>query len=457
MREIFTHNNIGDSLSAIQFNFSCLDIKLSNLQDFVINKLSGLRIDGIWDEGFSEILALSSNWESVKEQVHNTSAYWNNNNSTLVYTVPFPQGKSNTNTIKYWLNTFFPSSGYPTNHKISVIYYEWWKDPKLHVPSKRSRKRFGKLTSTNNVRINKINTAIFQKKPGGWELTADESLHEEKPCLLQLGGCEICWGRAYYAEPSVCIPQPIYYELECMDVDPEVEPSPCDLLGELDTIWDYPTDSLLLENSVLYQNTSSTDLSPYILEFNNSYNPNLELVAGNNVYQKYVNNSAQPLISNIYKVDRLFGFNTQHTYEYDSNTNTYTNVSVFSSMDLDFSDEDPINFPIQFKASDITSYIIGLGLKKILNQASIDCSFTITIETSWYRWVTNNISLSSTPYWHIGAEPGTSLGFTYNPQSGVPDSPENWALADTALGGGLSAYFGVFSDMMGQVKAVEIT
>jgi hypothetical protein len=455
MKEIFSYDNIGDSLSAIQFNFSCLDIKLSNLQNFVITKLSELRIDGIWNEGFSEILALSSNWQTVKEQVHNTSAYWNNNNSTVVYTTPFPQGKSNINTIKLWLNTHFPISGYPKDFKISVTYFEWYKDPALHVPAKRSERRFGKITASNNVRINKVNTAIFEKGVSGWVYTTDKTIHTEKPCLLQFG-CDVCWGRAYYAEQSICIPQPTYYELECIDVPPEPEPDPCDLLDNLNTAWVYPSNSIELENSVLYQNTSSTDLSPYILGFNNSYNPNLELVVAN-VYSKYVNNSARPLISNIYEVDRLFGFNTQHTYEYDSNTNTYTNVSLFSSMDLNFGDENPINFPIQFKTSDITSYIIGLGLKKILNQASTDCSFTITIETSWYRWVTNNLSLSSTPYWHIGVEPGTSLGFTHNPQSGVPDSPTNWALAETSLGDGLSAYFGVFSDMMGQVKSVVIS
>lgn len=456
MKEIFTYSNIGDSLSAIQYNFACLDIKLSNIQSFLNTKLNKVNLSEIWNDGYVETLALSSNWESVKEMVHNTSAYWNDNRATVVYETPFPQGTASESTIKAWATDNFVVSSYPNEFKLNIVYFVLHKNPALHRPPNRSQKRFGRLSSKNNVHIQQIKNLVLIKRNGRWNISDDSSFHEDKPCLFQYG-CEIGWGRAFYAQTPECIPQPIYYQLSCVsEEEPPVDPDPCTLLNTVTATWDYPDfESLLLENT-LYQYTSATDFSPYILDFYNAYNPSLELVGGDNVYQKYVNNSSIPLISNKYLVDRQEGFNTQHTYSYDSSINSYSLISLLSSYDLDFSGVSSINFPIGFKHHEITQYIKGQGLSRIINQASMDCSFDIVIQTTWYRWVTDNLSLSSTPYWHIGTEVGSALGFDHDPQAGFPDPPENWASAYTTLSGNLLAYFGTYEDMMGLVKSVEI-
>lgn len=454
MREIFDYYNIGDSLSALQFNFACLDIKLSNLQSFIYKNLSNVTLNDYLNEAFEETLALSANWETAKEQVHNASAYWDSGVSTIIYNLPFPQGTSNEGTIRTWLMTNFPASSYPNGFRMNVVYFEWYKNPALHNPPSKSQKRFGLLTQGNNVHINKINNIIYVKRNNTWNLETDNIIHTDKPCLYQYG-CSVCWGRAYYPSNEKCIPSPTYYQLSCMDMEEEVELDPCTLLDTVTATWEFPILEDFLEDSPLYQQTSATDFSPYIIGFENSYNPDLEFI-DTNVYRKYVNNSSIPLISNSHVVERLSAFNTKHVYSYNSSGNTYTNVSTYSSLDFDFSGEDSIDFPIDFKQSEMTQYMYAQDLGRVINQASSACSFELSITTTWYRWVTNNLSVSATPYWHIGIEPGNSLGFAHDPESGVPDSSVNWALAYSALSGGLSAYFGVFDDMMGYVQGVEI-
>lgn len=452
MKYIDKYSNLGDSLSSILFNFACSDIRTSNLRYWSDTKYSKIRIGSLWTEGFLETLSMSSNWESVKQQVHNASAYWNDNLTTIVYKNIFPMGQVSKSTILAWLNSNFPTGDYSEGHRINVVYFEWYKNPALHNPPKKSRQRFGKLTDRNNVHIKTIYNTIYVVKNSRWT-ELEDGLHITKPCLYE-NPCGECWGRAYYPSYTSCIPQPTYYLLSCLGPEEieEIE-DPCDKIPEIDIEWEFPTTESSLNNNTLYQKISSTNLKPYSIGFKTSYNPYIEEVTPN-VYTYYINNSLIPVLETEYVVDRKFAFNIEYTYSYFPNTNSFELSSTLSSSDFNFEEE--INFPIKISHSDLTTIIKAYGLKKLINNLDAPCNIGIRVTTSWYRWVTNNLNLSSTPYWHIGIEPGFSLGFDHSPVNGIPDPSNHWEIAHDELENSLSAYFGTFDDMMGKVINIEI-
>lgn len=441
----------------MNFNFNCLDVKLSNMQSLCETKISKLSNKSIWDESFSETLAMSSNWESVKLQVHNASSFWNDNHGTVFMTNPFTQGRANENTVLNWLKTKYNASNYPNGFKMNVTYFEWRKNPALHNPPARSLKRFGRITLHNNVFIRRIVNLVCIKQNNSWVIPNPRiKYHTEKPCLTEYS-CDICWGVPYYPEKTDCILQPTYYTLSCL-CEPEIKvEDPCDILNSVTANWDFIPSYYLLEKDSEFKTISSTDLSPFTIGIKTTFNPALDILddSGFGVYKKYVNNSNAPIVNPSKTVNRKFAFNTKHSYYYDSLNNKFILSPILSSSSFSFSN--PVSFPIKYKHSDLFLYMKAKGIDGVINQASPDCSFTINIITSWYRWETNDISLSATPYWHIGTEIGNALGFPHMPIAGQPDPPENWEAAKISLGDSLRAYFGTLEDLMGEIKDINLS
>lgn len=453
MREISKHSNLGDSLNDIRFNFSCLDIRLSNLQFNAATKYSKISLSE-WTDSFRETLAMSANWESVKELVHNTSAFWEDQTMTIIYRNIFPSGRVRFDVIDNWIGANFPASNYK-GVKANVVFYEWYKDPALHAPAKRSLKKFGKLSRENNVYIRNIHHLVYKESNGRWVRDPNNTLFSQKPNLTELV-CGGCWGRGYYPEYPTCIEPPKYYKLEVLDCpEPPEPPSPCELVDGFELEWEFPDVQDLLEDDVKFQQLSGTDLTPYVLGKKNASNPDLEEV-NEGVYEKFINNSAIPNLPDDFRVTRNFAYNLEYTYKYNSINNTFTKESILSSNNLTFNPGNVIDFPIGIGHLDLIKFLQAYGLGRVLNQSNPDCDFFLKITTSWHRWVTDNTSLSGTPYWHIGIEPGNSLGFNHNPLPGVPDPSANWDSAYSALGDSLSAYFGTQYDMMGKIINIEL-
>jgi hypothetical protein len=453
MKYLSPYSNLGDSLSSINFNFTCLDIRLCNLQTGATQKWNNTSIDDVGLNSFLETTQLSSNWETMKTQVRNASAYWDRRINTIIYPDPFPEGQASIDQIKEWLNATFPPENYRVDEKFIIYFFEWYKDPALHRPPSNSRTRFGGLTEDNNVHVKKVGWASFEKVGTVWVHT--EQLHFPQYCLPE--DCNSCWGIKYNPDHPICIPTPTYYGLSCAGLfDDSVEPeitNPCEWLSAVEISWDFPIDKFGLEADLQFQKLSSTNLVPY--QLTPTHNPHLDL-ASDGVYYKFIHDSSMPTIGES-TVERLSAFHIQYTYQYVASSNNFINTTTFSSISSsDFSENATIDFPFNFSNSELIKYVKISGGNILLTPESSACPWSIQIDSTWYRWVTNNLEVSATPYWHISIEPGSALGFDYNPSPYEPDSPDIWKDASETFGDSLSAYFGTFVDMMGKINNIEI-
>ena len=452
IKPLNTFTNVGDTLSSINFNFTCLDIKLCNLQHASI-KYNEVSEGTDWFSSFTETLAMSSNWESVKKHVHSASAYWDQRVCTIFYPNVFPEGRASLNTIYNWLRSNFPASNYRDGQIFIIYFLEWYKDPALHNPSSKSLSRFGKLTKENNVYVKKISNASYTLKNNNWVYTINT--HFPKSCVEE--SCNSCWGEKYYPDHPLCYQEPIYYMLSCPGIDepaPEDE-DPCVLLTQSIDYSYYPTINALQTNDVFIE-LSATNLVPYSIGF--SYNPHLDEVGvvGGDIYRKYIWESSEPVLDNIL-VERLSGFALQHNYTYIASANEFVNNGTFSSTDaFDFSLSSNIDFPFNFSDSTLRKYMKANGQINLISPRTSACPFRIQVDSIWYRWVANTTSLSGDPYWHISNEPGSALGFNYQPEAGVPDSASIWLSAEDVLGDTLSSYFGTYYDMMGAIDDIKV-
>ncbi len=454
MKYLSPYSNLGDSLSSINFNFTCLDIKLCNLQTNANQKWNNTTIDDVWLNSFIETFQLSSNWETTKTQVRNASAYWDRRINTIIYPDPFPEGQASIDQIKIWINTTFPPENYRADEKFIIYFFEWYKDPALHRPPRSSRTRFGGLTEDNNVHVKRVGWASFEKVGNVWVHT--EQLHFPQYCLPE--DCSSCWGIKYNPDHPICIPQPKYYELSCVeliddDPDEPVITDPCEWLDSVVISWNFPVSKIYLETNLQFQKLSSTNLVPFQLTL--PHNPYLDLIS-DGVYNKFIRDSSIPTIGES-SVERLSAFHILYTYQYVASANTFTQTTTFSSISSsDFSLNEDIDFPFSFSNSELFRYIRANKGDILLSPESSACPWSIEIDSTWYRWVTNNLEVSSTPYWHIGIEPGSALGFDYEPSPFEPDSVYTWNAAITSMGDSLSAYFGTFVDMMGKINDIRI-
>lgn len=451
IKPLKTSSNIGDTLSAIQFNFTCLDIKLCNLQTEAERKWNNILIDGDWESSFLETLQMSANWETTKQQVHSASAFWDFKDCTIYYPNVFPGGRANPEQVTAWMNSNFPASQYSDGQVFHVYFLEWYSNPALHDPPAASITKFGAMTLSNNVHVRNVNWATYKKEDGVWVYST--TLHFPKDCREDV--CDPCWGDMHYPDHPYCLPDPTYYKLSCYGVEVEevtATLSGCEFLATPPE-YDFTPSTLLTD--VVYQQISSTNLSPYTIGEENSFNPHLDSV-GSNAYTKYIRESPQPLVDEN-TIDRISGFALQFNYDY--NGTIFTNASTFSSDDIgDFSLSADMVFPFEFSDSLLKSYFVANGQTTLLNPTSGTCPFRVQIDTIWYRWVMGNSTLSGSPYWHIGAEPfDPSLGFVFDPESGVPDTASEWTSAAETLGmSGLSAYFGTYVDMMGNIDDIKV-
>lgn len=451
MKQISQYSNVGDSLSGMHFNFACLDIRACNIQHYAVNKYSKIFVSE-WEEAFTQATEISSQWESVKEQVHNASAYWGDQVITIVYPQIFKEGTASIGKVFDWLRVTFPANLY-VGRKADVIFYEWRKRPPsggVHPSS------FGKMSLSNNVFIKAVHHVSF-KSSGTWRPTNNNnSILEPKPVPDELD-CGECWGNLYYPEIDTCIQRPLFYKLEALSCDePEPPVDPCEILDDVDIEWEFPVKEEELLTNYEFQILSATDLVPYVIGKRKASNPDQEEVS-ENVYKKYINNSSEPNLPDSFNIERVFAYNLEYTYDYDSTTDEFTKSSIISSDDMTFLSTNDIDFPIKIQHLDIIKFMQAYGLNGVLHQLDPNCSFQFRVTSKWYRWVTDNTALSASPYWHIGIENGdSSLGFTHDPKTGTPDPSGNWITAETALGDSLSAFFGTQYDMMGEVINVEI-
>jgi hypothetical protein len=451
IKPLNTFTNVGDTLSSINFNFTCLDIKVCNLQTDASTKWNLMYGDDNWGSSFMETLAMSSNWEDVKQHVHSTSAYWDQRVCTMFYPSVFPEGQASISQVQTWINTNFPASNYRDGQVFLVYFMEWYKDPRLHTPPSQSVSKFGQLSRDNNVHVKKINEATFEAKSGIWAYS--QKLHFPKSCS---DACDPCWGERHYATHPICYPNPVYYQLSCVDsvVDTDAAVEPCVLL-DTDLVWEFSTNKNALLSDSVYLGLEATNLKPYTIGQENSFNPQLDQVNGD-VYNRYINESSIPVVDQLL-VERLSGFHIQFNYSYITSAGEFTQETTFSSMCAgEFGLSANIEFPFNFKNSEMRTYLELNDYGALLGPESSACPFRFEIDTTWYRWVLENASLSASPYWHIGTEPGSALGFEFTPEAGVPDSPADWQQAYTVLGDSLSAYFGTFSDMMGGINDIKI-
>lgn len=449
MKYLDPYSSIGDTLSSINFNFTCLDIKVSNLQTLSEN-YNQIEAKSNWLNGYDEALAMSANWETTKQQVHNASAFWDQRVNTIMYPNPFPEGRETATILQNWINSTFPARNYRDGQKFIIYFFEWYKDPLLHDPPTQSVSKFGQISEENTVKVKRVGWHSFEKFGKSWVLS--NLLHWPKDCLPE--DCSSCWGIKSLPDHPLCIPQPIYYKLSCSGVEEEeetVDLSGCDV--DVDVVWYFPSDESGLEQNTIFRKLSSTDLVPYSIGF--SYNPTLDYI-NSNVYQKYIWESPQPTLFNG-GVQRLSAFYLQHTYEYVASADMFSNETIFSAdSSYDFSLSASIDFPYRFNNSILKLYLNANNIGNAMSSSVSSCPFVIQIDSVWYRWVTGNLSVSSTPYWHIGVEPGSSLGFYFEPESSTVDPASAWLSAHSVMGDSLSAYFGTYNDMMGKINDIRL-
>lgn len=111
---ILEGENIGDSLSSINFNFRQLDIQLCNYETD-INEKWGPTFTYFSENSaniISAVTSFESNsacWREASTTVNELSAFWLKP-ITMVYPYPFT-GNTDISTIKAWLNENFPVQG----------------------------------------------------------------------------------------------------------------------------------------------------------------------------------------------------------------------------------------------------------------------------------------------------------------------------------------------------------
>jgi len=120
-------SSIGDSLSAISFNFRTLDINLCNLENSVNQKLNPIytifsEFSSKWNDSVSILESNSSCWIDTYSTVSEMSGFWLKP-ITIVYPYPFT-GDSDITTIQDWLNEYLPPrSGNCVNYIVGQELY----------------------------------------------------------------------------------------------------------------------------------------------------------------------------------------------------------------------------------------------------------------------------------------------------------------------------------------------
>lgn len=172
MEHLNPYSNLGDTLSAIKFNFNCLDVHTCNL-NYAAQDYNKMELSNNWGDVVTETFFMSGNWDSYSTHVHNASSYWDNRVHTIIYPFPFPEGTLSTSVIRTWLTSTFPPQNYRPDEFFIVSFFGYYKDPSLHRPSTQSLTKFGALTETNNVHIKDIQSIIFIQKNDTWVLAQD--------------------------------------------------------------------------------------------------------------------------------------------------------------------------------------------------------------------------------------------------------------------------------------------
>lgn len=465
---------LGDTLSAINYNFTCLDIQTCNLNYYASNRWNVIPDSLNWTLAFTETLGMSSNWEAMKNLVFSNSAYWNTPH-TIVYPTPFAEGQVSKDQIETWLNSNFDPSDYLEETLFIIFFFEWYKSPALHGSPGSSLSRFGQITESNNVHIKQVGYTSFITQKGKWIRT--DLLHIPQICLDE--PCFSCFGVKVFPDYPFCKVPPTYYQLSCIgDVisDAERTLGPCSAFDLQDWEWDWnwPNNYEELSGYYPFLKLRNTDTPPYTLDI--TRNPELDLISnlGNDkiVYRKYINDQSKPNRFNSI-VNRKFAKSVLYKYKYETSATEFTYVNQYpltsnegelgvapaSSLYWNLSSNSNVLY--RFNATDLKNYFRyydDLLVNQLLSGA---CDFNLYIETSWHRWVTNNVqSLTCSPFWHIGVEPEdtiSTLGFYFEPSATEVDTATAWSSAFSVLGNsGLSAFFGTDIDMMGLIHEVII-
>lgn len=463
MKQLSIHSNLGDTLSAIKFNFNCLDVHTCNFQEQTIGWQSDLVN---WGNIFTEVRDISSNWKSMSTHTHNASTFWDFSYEFLIYPTPFIQGQNMQPIILNWLNVNFPAYLYQQKKVFIVQYVVWSKNPALHRPSSKSVSQFGVISETNNVFIENTNWYTFIQKENSWHFLQGELLND---CSYLKEVCE-CWGGFYIpTNPVPCFPQSTFYELVSQGSVVTLNASNVKIF-QLDFDFSAINSTLSFENwtntfyglvtNPIYKSLSSTSLVKY--SHLPTQNPDVDNI--NDVWLKYLNKNKKPSHFN-QDVNEDFVKSLRYEYVWDATEESFTlNIRPLScNGSWELSSTDTHFF--RFDTNELISYLRYTDNLDIFN---ID--FNLNIDTSWYRWVTTNVyDISSNPYWHIGVDfdqcpvlPLTSLDalsalFGLEISNISPDPLTAWELSYNVLGSNLSAFFGTTNDWFGLIDEISIS